>query len=97
MAKFLTSRRAGSQDSAQALSGPGRGRGRRLRIALGNPQERLAVEEALAQLEQQGFMLRAPVQRLWAGAREPAVLTDGLDATDAALVQRVLALIAAGG
>ncbi|MBP1468015.1 tetratricopeptide repeat protein, partial [Candidatus Chloroploca sp. M-50] len=56
------------------------------------PQE--AVTQALAQLEQNGWMLRGPVERIWAGERDLAALVAGLDEQDAALIERVLALIA---
>ncbi len=39
-------------------------------------------------------MLRAPVERIWAGERDAAALTRGLDAQDTALIGRILALIA---
>jgi hypothetical protein len=39
----------------------------------------------------------AAVQALWAGQRDPAVLTARLDVTDTALVQRVLALLSVQG
>ena len=65
-------------------------------VARGDTGQKLAIEEALAQMEQQGFLLRAPVQRIWAGDRDTATLTAGLDATDSALVGRVLALLEGG-
>lgn len=63
-------------------------------IARGDPAQQLAVEEALAQMEQQGFHLRAAAHRIWQGERDPAALTAGLDEIDTALVARVLALLA---
>ena len=66
------------------------------RVALGDPQgERAAVEQALEQMERGGWMLRAPVASIWQGERDVAALTQGLDAQDAALIARVLELIAA--
>lgn len=64
-------------------------------IARGDASQQLAVEEMLAQLEQQGFHLRDAAQRIWQGERDAAALTAGLDEVDSALVQRVLALLAA--
>jgi hypothetical protein len=62
-------------------------------IAQGDTSDKLAVEEALAQMEQQGFHLRDAAQRIWAGERNAAALTAGLDEIDTALVQRVLAIL----
>ena len=39
------------------------------------------------------WMLVDPVRRMWAGERDAAALTAGLDANSAALVRRVLELI----
>jgi hypothetical protein len=46
-------------------------------------------------LEEKGWHLQAPVQRIWQGQRDAASLTAGLDAQDTALIARVLELIAA--
>ncbi|WP_129678348.1 hypothetical protein [Candidatus Chloroploca sp. Khr17] len=54
----------------------------------------LQTAEALAHLEHQGRRLREPVERIWAGARDRAALVAGLDDQDAALIDRLLALIA---
>jgi hypothetical protein len=62
-------------------------------IAQGDTSVKLTVEEALAQMEQQGFHLRAAAQRIWAGERDAAALTAGLDAIDTALVQRILDIL----
>lgn len=64
-------------------------------IAAGDELPRQAVEQALAQLEEQGWMLRGPVERIWAGERRNELLTAGLDAHDTDLVEHLLALIAA--
>ncbi len=53
--------------------------------------DRARVEEALEQLQQQGFLLRDPMQRIWQGERDTAALTAGLDATDTQLIAAVLA------
>ncbi|MFL5806332.1 MAG: tetratricopeptide repeat protein, partial [Roseiflexaceae bacterium] len=54
---------------------------------------RAEIEPVLADREQKGWMLRQPVQRIWAGERDAAVLTTGLDAQDSALVRQVLQLL----
>jgi tetratricopeptide (TPR) repeat protein len=64
-------------------------------IAAGDDAQREATTGALTQLEAQGWMLRAPVERIWAGERDAAALTQGLDEQDTALIERILALIAA--
>ena len=48
----------------------------------------------LPQLESKGWQISAAVQRIWAGERDTAALTDGLDSQDAALIRRVLELLA---
>lgn len=63
------------------------------RVALGDDAPRAAVEQALTELEQHGWMVRGPVLRIWAGERDRAALVAGLDAQDTALIERVLALI----
>jgi hypothetical protein len=63
-------------------------------VARGDTSQQLAIEEELARLEGQGFDLRGAVQRIWAGERDAAALTAGLDEVDGALVRRVLALVA---
>jgi tetratricopeptide (TPR) repeat protein len=65
-------------------------------VAQGNDAPRAEIEAALAQLEQDGYHLTTPVRAIWDGQRDPAALTDGLDDTDTALVQRILALLEAG-
>jgi hypothetical protein len=62
-------------------------------IAQGDPSQKLEVDEALAQMEQQGFHLRDAAARIWAGERDAAALTAGLDEIDSALVQRVLDIL----
>lgn len=52
------------------------------------------LEPVLADLEQKGWMLRQPVQRVWAGERDAAALTAGIDGNSAQLVRRILALLA---
>ena len=63
------------------------------RIAAGDDGPRQAVEQSLAQLEQQGGMLRGPVARIWQGERERDALVEGLDAQHTLFVERILELI----
>jgi predicted HTH transcriptional regulator/tetratricopeptide (TPR) repeat protein len=62
-------------------------------IAVGNDTERPAVAQKLAQVEQNGLMLREPVERIWSGERDRDVLVVGLDVRDTFLVERILELI----
>ncbi|RRR74023.1 MAG: tetratricopeptide repeat-containing protein, partial [Candidatus Viridilinea halotolerans] len=62
-------------------------------IANGDDAPREQVTQALAQLAQNGWMLRGPVERIWAGERDRAALVAGLDEQDAALIERMLELI----
>jgi hypothetical protein len=57
---------------------------------------RAAIEQLLPQLEENGWMLREPTQRIWAGERDGDSLTADLDAQDAQLVRRILALLETG-
>ncbi len=54
---------------------------------------RAELEPVLADLEEKGWRLRDPAHRLWAGERDPAALTAGMDDQDAALVRRILELV----
>lgn len=54
---------------------------------------RAAIEEELDAMEEDDWHLREAVHQCWQGERDPAVLTAGLDATDAALINRLLELI----
>ena len=65
------------------------------RIALGDEKQRAQVEQALAQLEQSGWMLREPVDQIWQSERDRDKLVAGLDAQDTALIERVLELVGA--
>ncbi|MCA9938444.1 MAG: hypothetical protein KC418_07375, partial [Anaerolineales bacterium] len=53
------------------------------------------IEELLPQLEAKGWMVREAVQRIWAGERDAAALTANIDGNSAALVNRILAILAA--
>lgn len=63
------------------------------RVARGDQSERQDVEAALEDLERKGWRLRRSVHKIWQGQRKISPLTHGLDATDAALVRRILELI----
>lgn len=62
-------------------------------IAVGNDTRRPAVAQKLAQMEQNGLMLREPVERIWSGERDRDSLVVGLDVRDTFLVERILELI----
>jgi len=66
----------------------------RIAAAATDASQRGAIEPVLADLEQKGWKLRQPVQRLWAGERDAEALTAGLDAQDGALVRQLLHLLA---
>lgn len=51
------------------------------------------IEPVLASLEEKGWMLSDAARRIWAGERDVAALTEGLDEQDSALVRRVLQLL----
>lgn len=61
--------------------------------AVADASLRAQIEPVLARLEEKGWMLREPVHRIWAGERDEAALTAGLDAQDTALVRRILELL----
>jgi hypothetical protein len=61
--------------------------------AAGDAGLRGEIEPVLARLEENGWRLRDPAHRLWAGERDPAALTAGLDDQDSALVRRILELV----
>lgn len=58
-----------------------------------NDSLRPQIEPVLADLETKGLMLRQPIHRIWAGERDGATLTTGLDASSTQLVHRILDLI----
>jgi hypothetical protein len=62
-------------------------------VARGEAGPREEIETALADLEQKGWLLRRPVQRIWAGERTAESLIQGLDEQDRALVARILDLL----
>jgi len=65
------------------------------RVVRGDAEQRAEIEQVLAHLEQGGWMLREPVEHIWAGERDRAKLTAGLDIHDTVLVTRVLELVSA--
>jgi hypothetical protein len=64
-------------------------------VARGASAERADVEVALQDLDRKGWRIRRPVEKIWAGERRLNPLTFGLDATDSAMVRRVLELVTA--
>lgn len=60
--------------------------------APGDSEQRAEIEKLLSQLEEKGWKIAGAVHRIWAGERDIAALTTGLDAQDAALVRRVMEL-----
>ena len=60
--------------------------------AVGDEGARAPLDTRLADLEENGWMLRDPARRLWAGERDAAALTAGIDANSAQLVRRILEL-----
>lgn len=61
--------------------------------AAADASQRAEIEPVLANLEEKGWRLCDPAHRLWAGERDAAALTAGLDDQDAALVRRILELV----
>ncbi len=63
-------------------------------VAAGDESQREEIESVLASLETKGWRLTNSVQRMWAGERDAAALTAGLEEQDAAIVRRLLQLMA---
>jgi hypothetical protein len=63
-------------------------------VARGDDRPRAEIEALLPQLEEKGWMLAGPAHRIWAGERDAAALTAGIDGNSAQLVRRILALLA---
>ncbi len=59
-------------------------------VANGDEGKRQEIEATLIKLQENGWQLLSPVQRIWNGERDAALLTEGLDEQDSALVRRVL-------
>ena len=58
--------------------------------ARGHRQARAAVEAAFGQLEQGGWRIVEPIQRIWAGERDETTLTAGIDPNSALIVREIL-------
>ncbi|MEF3274360.1 MAG: tetratricopeptide repeat protein [Chloroflexus sp.] len=63
-------------------------------VARGDQSERRDVELALDDLERKGWRIRKAVRHIWEGERRRQRLTYGLDAVDAAIVNRLLDILA---
>ncbi|MBA3470417.1 MAG: hypothetical protein H0T53_12330 [Herpetosiphonaceae bacterium] len=64
-------------------------------IANGDETRRAEVEYLLPQIDNNGWQIERAVQRIWQGERDATALTTNLDANSAAIVQAVLAAVAA--
>ncbi len=64
--------------------------------AHGDETARLLAEAMLPGLEQRGWRLADAARRIWAGERDAAALTEGLDEQDSALVQQIMRLVGGG-
>jgi tetratricopeptide (TPR) repeat protein len=62
-------------------------------VARGERDERAEIEALLQQMEANGWRLSAAAQALWAGERDAAALTAGINANSARLVIRMLELV----
>jgi hypothetical protein len=64
--------------------------------ALGDEAARQIAEAVLPQMEAGGWRLSGAARRIWAGERDMAALTAGIDPNSSALVQQTLRLVADG-
>jgi tetratricopeptide (TPR) repeat protein len=62
-------------------------------VARGDMQAKEAIEEALPELEENGWKVADATRRIWTGERDWHALAEGLDRQDALLVLRVLETI----
>jgi DNA-binding MarR family transcriptional regulator len=62
-------------------------------VAKGDEEPRAQIEAVLPKLEEEGWQLSSPVQRIWAGERDEAALTAGIDPNSAQLVRRILEIV----
>lgn len=62
-------------------------------VARGEADDRAEVELALDELQRKGWKLRAAAEALWRGERRLAVLAEGLDDLDRAIVRHMLGLV----
>ena len=58
--------------------------------ARGNRQARAAVEATFGQFERGGWRIVEPIQRIWAGERDEAALTAGLDDVETLIICQIL-------
>jgi len=56
----------------------------------GNHRARAKLNNALGMLEQSGWHITDPIRRIWAGERDEAALTAGIDANSALIVREIL-------
>ena len=61
--------------------------------AASDESSRGKIEPLLVRLEENGWMLSDAAHRIWAGERDAAALTEGIDGNSAQLVRRVLELL----
>lgn len=68
-------------------------------VAQGEPGEngREEIETLLPQLAENGWQISEAVQHIWSGERDAAILTTNLDGQDAALINRILAILSSSG
>jgi hypothetical protein len=66
-------------------------------VARGDDTSRAEIEQALPQLEQNGWMIADATRRIWAGERDAAALCEGIDPNSAMLVRRVLEVLEGAG
>lgn len=64
--------------------------------ARGNREARAAIEQALPQLEANGWKITDAVRRIWGGEREWHGLCEGIDSNSALMVKRVLEELGGG-
>ncbi|MFD3163723.1 hypothetical protein [Herpetosiphon sp. NSE202] len=62
-------------------------------IAHGDDTRRAEVEFLLPQIDNNGWIIQAAVERIWAGERDFAQLGAGLDTNSAAIVQAILVAV----
>ena len=63
-------------------------------VALSDDELRAEIEEVLTTLEGNGWQIKPVVHQIWAGERDSSTLTAGIDSNSAALVHRILEIIA---
>jgi len=63
-------------------------------ITRGDQAGKAEIEAQLRELEQNGWRLGAATGAIWAGQRDLAALTASVDSSDAALIRRILEILA---